>query len=322
MSETLPAVTKAANLVEKYRSEHALVFVNDKELQTHPLFVAEVTLLKAAPEDFHNISGSFMPKSYIVDRIGEAAGINFIETACSTRKDGEWVYVGRSQGKKRLPDGTWRLSHVHEYEFDVETRAGLDFINDKKSKTPKYGSEVAQRQHMLEMKKFGRQRAGTGAHLKVIRELVGMPIGLKAGEVQNAQMVFSRVALNTEEMLANADTRQAAIRVALGARDEIFGPAPERNVTPEKPTLAIVADESEEPADNSGLPADDDIPWEKTELDPLTQIRAWFEEQKKNVPETTAAWITDLLDGKDGEDFGLLEKYKDALEKKMTGAPK
>ena len=153
--KNLPAIQakqlEAVSLVEKYRSENALVFVRDEDLKTHSLFIPEVTLLKAGPADFHNISGSCMPKSYMVDRMGEAAGIAFIAAECSTRKEGDWVYVGRSQAKRRLPDGTWRTSHVQEYEFDVETRAKLDFAKSpdkyKSEKAPYYTFMQSPRRH-------------------------------------------------------------------------------------------------------------------------------------------------------------------------------
>ena len=333
--KNLPAIQEkqqeAVQMVEKYRSEHALVFVNDEDLKTHPLFIPEVTILAVKQDDFHNISGSLMPKGHITDRIGEASGVSFIATECGTRKDGDWVYVGRAQGKKRQTDGTWRLSQAHEYEFDVDTRAELDF--NGKYGADKYKTDKDKLVHKLEMKKFARQRAGTGARLKVIRELVGMPTGFKQPQLQGGQMVFARVALNTQEMLADPDTRQAAIRVALGATDEIFGPTP-RNVTPEREALPEPEAESEEPPAESatafpGLPADDDIPGfdgpakEPTEVEIL---RSWFKMRIAEVSaKDTKQWIKDFLagklDGKDSQDVEVLKQYKGALERKLAAVP-
>ena len=201
------AQSRASELVEKYRGENALVFVQKEDLQTQRIFLPEVVVVRATAEDFHNISGQFAPKGYMTDRIGEAAGIAFITEGCGTRKEGEDTYVGSAQGKKRLPDGSWRSSSKSEYEFDVEVRAAEDFAKDRKGL---YKTEAAQAKHKLELKKFARQRASTGARLRVIRELTGMPPAFKAPDIQRA-MVFSRVAVNTDQLLADPATRGAAI---------------------------------------------------------------------------------------------------------------
>ena len=304
-------------MVEKYRSEKALVFVNDEDLETHALFIPEVTLLQVARTDFHSITGKLMPKSHIVDRIGDASGISFVAAECSTRKEGQLVWVGRAQGKKRMPDGMWRVSHVHEYEFDVETRAELDF-NGKQA--AKYRTDKDKTIHTLELKKFARQRAGTGARLKVIKELVGMATSFDPAEIQGGKLVLARVALNTQRMLEEPEMRNAIIQNAIGATEDIFGPG-ERDVTPSPEALPAPEEAGDvEPEQQAleGIPSDTDIPWDN----PLEDIRKWFEMRIHEVPaQGTKDWIRSLLDDKaSGQDLKVLQNYKAKLEAKMAAA--
>lgn len=254
----------ALAVVQKHEQAKDLVFVRPEDLQTQAMFVPEVTVLHATPEDFHRISGGqMMPKSYHTDRIGQAAGISFIAEGCGTRKEGENVYVGYAQGRKRLPDGTWRISGVHEYEFDVDSRAREDFL----ANPDKYPTDVAKERHVLELKRFARQRAGTGARLKVIRELAGIPIAFRPEQINRA-MVVCRIAVNTSELLATPGMQQAAIQQAVGTQPMLFGPEP-RDVTPDRPALeapAATADplpdgKPEEPPEDD---FQDDIPWDES----------------------------------------------------------
>jgi len=236
-------------------------------LQTQKMFIAQVTVLHATPNDFHDypINGKMMPKGYHVDRIGEAAGVEFIPEHCGTRKEGENVWVGFAQGKRRMGDGTYRSSSKQDYEFDVDTRAEEDFLNDKKGK---YKTETDKRKHFLELKKFARQRASSGARLRVIRELVGIPIAFGKEDFQRAMLV-SRIAVNTDEMLGDPEMRQAAIDHAVGAQGKLFGPP--KDVTP--PAEALPEPEGEE------APEDDwDEPDQGTELSEIDKARIKLEE--------------------------------------------
>jgi len=227
----LPAVKDnqitALEMVRKYKSENQLVFVAEEDLRTHTMFLPEVVVIRSTPDDFHNVSGNFQPKGYQVDRIGEASGISFLMENCGTRTetvDGNTVYVGFSQAKKRLPDGTWRTSSICEYEFNPVKRAEEDVLKDSKGK---YGNEKERKLLLLTYQKFGRQRADTGARLRVIRELTGMPISFKPQEIAKA-MIFSRIAINTDALLADPEMRAAAIRIATGASEQLYGPAKEQ----------------------------------------------------------------------------------------------
>lgn len=267
-------------VIKRHEAAQDLVFVRPEDLQTQKMFVPEITVLHATPEDFHNINGQMMPKSYYADRIGEAAGVSFIAENCGVRKESETVWVGFTQAKKRWPDGTWRTSQVHEYEFDVEVRAQEDFLG----KPDKYKTEVEKEKHRLELKKFARQKAGTGARLKCIRELVGIPISFKPQQMAKA-IVVSRISLNTDEMFSDPNMRQAAIQHAVGAQQQIFGPGDnERKVIAEDAGLEIPADEVKD-ATAQQQPIDDfkdDIPWQE---DPRDIVRRGLQHYLDNNQE-------------------------------------
>jgi hypothetical protein len=136
-----------------------------------------------------------------------------------------------------MPDGSYRTSSVQQYEFDVDVRSEEDFLNDKKGR---YTSDIEKRKHVLELKKVARQRAATGARLRVIRELVGIPIAFSKDDFMRA-LVVSRIQVNTDEMLADPGMRQAAIGHAVGAAESMYG-SPERDVTPSAAALPQARD--------------------------------------------------------------------------------
>ncbi len=228
-NQNLPATTNhveiATGLVQKYRGQQDLVFVSDEELRTQAMFFPEIVAVHAEPGDFHKIGQKFMPKKHIVDRIAEAAGITFLEQNCGTRTEtveNNTAWIGFAQGKKRMPDGTWRTSSVCEYEFDPSMRAEEEIL-----KNPgKFKDEVSKKLKVLELKKFARQRANTGARLRTIHEITGMQTSFEAGQLKRA-LVYSRVAVNTDLLLADPQTREIALDAALGITRQIYGPSKE-----------------------------------------------------------------------------------------------
>ena len=233
--------SNAIQALENHKND--LVFVSREDLQTQKMFLPEIVVIRGTQDDFHNISGKFMPKREHTDKIGEAAGIVFLEKNCGTRSEqleGHTVYIGFAQAKKRLPDGTWRTSSVCEYEFDPVKRAEEDILRDTKGK---YNTDKQKKLALLTYQKFGRARANSGARLRVIRELTGMPTAFLPTEIQKA-MIFGRIAVNTDELLSDPATRHDAIQHALGARDAIYGP---KDVTPEPEALPAPEQQDDEP---------------------------------------------------------------------------
>ena len=227
---------KALSIIEQHKKENALIYINPEDLQTQKLFIPQVTVLHALPQDFHSIDGKKMPKSHHTYRIGEAAGVSFVPEHCSVERLDDHTWVGRSQGKRRQPDGTWKTSNVCEYEFDAELRAQIDA---KEKAGPKYEKKL------LELRKFGRQRAETGAKSRVIRELVGIPTSFDNQDISRA-MVVCRIAVNTDPLLDDPATAQAAIEVAMTGKTTVYGPSEPIDVTPEPEALPAPDDSADD----------------------------------------------------------------------------
>ena len=224
--------TTALTRIEEAQKAGALVFV-DKDWVTEktPLFKPEVSEIKLNKEnDCFNISGKFMPKREVVDRIGEASGIDFIfgevrnvtveDDTCGKRT----VYTAVAQGRKMMSDGSYRMSSKCDYEFDPVLRAMLDYNvteltektkqqKKKNAKGEEYGSTLAR--YILELQKVATQRANTGARLRVIRELVGMPTAFDSKDIDKP-LYFGRMVQNTEYILKTPEGRTMATAKALG----------------------------------------------------------------------------------------------------------
>ena len=226
-TSNLPATNyskEAFELIKSHEANQDLIFVAPEDLRTQSMFLPEVVVIKSTIDDYHDLkTGQFMPKGHQTDRIGEAAGVAFLDKNCGTRTemvDGNTAYVGFAQGKKRMPDGTWRTSSICEYEFNPVLRAEEDILRDKGDK---FKDENKRKLQMLTYKKFGRARASTGARLRVIRELTGMQTSFKRDQLQKS-MVFCRIAVNTDLLLADPKTREVALEAALGITRQIYGP--------------------------------------------------------------------------------------------------
>jgi hypothetical protein len=237
------AVVKAA------KDKGALVFANIENMEAKvDLYRTEVTEITFAESDFHTINSKSMPNKAATDRIGEACGVQFIQAACrvtaETRDDTlcgkRTVYRAEAQGKIRMPDGSWRTSTVDEYEFDPVLRAMLDKnvaeLNEKTK--PLVGKAI------LEYTKVARQRAATGARLRVIRQLTGMPGAFEKADAIKP-FVFTRVVQNTDYILKTPEGRAMATAQALGwDAASLFGAR--------KNALPPAADNAEEPYTPAG----------------------------------------------------------------------
>lgn len=228
-------VTKALTVLQGAVKNGALAFVTQEDcMAVTPLYKPEITIinLKLPADrndqnaDVYNISGKYMPKREIVDRIGEATGLVFIHDGCKTWTETyeddiagkRTVYISEQQAKKRMSDGSWRTSSVQAYEFDPVMRAMLDYnvteLNAQTKQTKnRFGKSLAQT--ILEYTKVARQRAETGARLRVIRELTNMPTAFSAEDAKKP-LVFGRFAQNTDYILQTREGRAMASAQALG----------------------------------------------------------------------------------------------------------
>jgi hypothetical protein len=289
-------MTTALVTLEDARKENALVYINEGHLKPDtPLYKTQETKITLdIKNDVHDIGGKMMPKREAVDRMGEASGISFVSSGCrtwtETRDDSagkRTVFISEQQGKMRMPDGSWRTSAVKAYEFDPNLRAmldiGVDEWNERTKKQRKTGNDGAAYGKPLAMlameySKHARQRAESGAKLRVIRELTGMPTAFSKEEIKKP-MVFSRVVQNTDYLLKTPEGRMLAAAQATGTQDVVAalygkqlpaGPGADeaaenmRNVTEEnsgvdrQPSAEALADAAEGDDDWTRLkPADD-----------------------------------------------------------------
>jgi hypothetical protein len=247
-------------LVQNAKDKGALVFANMENLESKvDLYRTEVTELKIAEGDFHNIQGKMMPSKAATDRIGEACGVQFIQSACKVFAESRddppcgkrTVFRAEAQGRIRMPDGSWRFSTVDEYEFDPVLRAMLDKnVTELTEATKKNIGRT-----ILEYSKVARQRAATGARLRVIRQLTGMPAAFDKTDAAKP-MVFTRVVQNTSYILNTPEGRAMATAQALGVdMATLFGGRKLPNPTEPQP--------EGQPFDNSS----DDIPPENNAAD-------------------------------------------------------
>jgi len=236
-----PAVKETAlAVIENAAKNGSLIFFDkDNGFPSIELYKTEVTLLDINKEkDCFKISGKYMPNRSMVDKIGEASGVTFIsgDTKIIVVNDEDAgkhpIYVGTAQGKVRLPDGTWRTSSVAHYEFDPTLRAMQDFKISKltpetrmkrrtKDDGTSYGNTLEEA--ILEYRKMARQRANTGARLRVIRELVAMPISFTEEQIKKP-VLLGRIVQNTSYILNTPEGKMMATAQALGVdMSGIFG---------------------------------------------------------------------------------------------------
>jgi len=311
----LPAIqqAEAKTLVEKYRSQNYLVYVNEEDLHTQTMFLPEIVLVNSTPDEFHDISGKFMPKRHQTDRIGEAAGVVFLEENCGTRIDkidGNTVYVGFAQAKKRLPDGTWRVSSICEYELNPVKRVEEDILRDTKGK---YKTEKDQKLALLNYQKFGRARASTGARLRVVRELTGMPTAIEAKDLKKA-MVFCRIALNTDVLLQQPELRETAVKLALGAKETIYGPDKQLEHRPQYEVSGNGEEKETVPWDEQPEETEE----EKQTKEMIEDLQARREKYDKSLPKDAKEIIDETLarENPDSKTISALIDKLDVWEQK------
>jgi len=310
--------TTALTRIEAAQKAGALVFV-DKDWVTEktPLFKPEVSEIKLDKEnDCFNISGKFMPKREVVDRIGEASGIDFVfgEVRSVTLEDEicgkRTVYTAVAQGRKMMSDGSYRTSSKCDYEFDPVLRAMLDFDvteltaqtklkRRRSSKGEEYGPTLAK--YILELQKVATQRANTGARLRVIRELVGMPTAFALKDIEKP-LYFGRMVQNTEYILKTPEGRSLATAKALGIDiSTLFG----------KPQIA--ASEPINVTPNDMPPSNETPPADNTAASLAAEAAESTEPEFPDEPTVPGSEQEDLLVQKGLVIEQIMNSYKDAL---------
>ena len=220
--------------------------------------------------DVHNIQGQFVPGRAAVDRIADAAGVSFVPEKCTVEKIGPRCWVGKAVGRRRRVDGVTFQDVYDEYEFDVDVRE-QELVENARAEIQRGGSATEVkvmaklRKDVLTLTKFGRQRAATGARLRVIKALTGFKASFKRDELTRP-FVMSRVTIDTTKLLATPGLQHEALSHFLGgSAAAAYGPQTARNVTTTyAPVLAppeyahdLPPDEEDPPAVESAAPVSD-----------------------------------------------------------------
>lgn len=332
-------VTKALAVIDGAKKNGALAFVSREDcLAVTPLYKPEVTIIQLRlPQkqrdndaDVYEISGKYMPKREIVDRIGEATGLVFIREGCRTwtelREDDiagkRTVYLSEQQAKKRMSDGSFRTSSVQAYEFDPVLRAMVDYgvteLNAQ-TKQQKNRSGKTLAQTILEFTKVARQRAETGARLRVIRELTNMPTAFSKADAAKP-LVFGRFAQNTGYILQTQEGRAMASAQALGIDvASLFGGRRLPSADAETADAAPAAIPASEP--QAALP-DNTADYQETGAEDAFGDAPDFPPENAPAPQADTAALAEQAAGTGESEFDALTQsleqwvktYKDRLD--------
>lgn len=332
-------VTKALAVIDGAKKNGALAFVSREDcLAVTPLYKPEVTIIQLRlPQnqrdndaDVYEISGKYMPKREIVDRIGEATGLVFIREGCRTwtelREDDiagkRTVYLSEQQAKKRMSDGSFRTSSVQAYEFDPVLRAMVDYgVTELNAQTKQQKNRLGKTlaQTILEFTKVARQRAETGARLRVIRELTNMPTAFSKADAAKP-LVFGRFAQNTGYILQTQEGRAMASAQALGIDvASLFGGRRLPSAEAEAADTAPAAIPASEP--QAALP-DNTADYQETGAGNAFGDAPDFPPENTPAPQADTAALAEQAAGTGESEFDALtqsleqwvETYKDRLD--------
>jgi hypothetical protein len=308
----------ALTLVNDAKKRGALIYVDMNDLTpSTELFRSEPQEILFEKKQFHNIKGKYQADKAATDKMAELGGIFFIDSASSERlvhkndpifgERDAWVVT--AQGKKQNSDGSWRPSNIEAYEFDPPVRAfedlGLTEINDS--------NRTAFIRKVIEYTKPALPRAKTGARLRVIRYLLGLPPSFTEDEIKRP-MVFNRIVMNTAFVLSTPEGKMMATAKALGVdvSSLLFGERPNLSNAIEPSNAqssAGIPPENLKPADTSGF----DYGSDSSNAD----VESLANEAAKEKPESETS-----EDKAESEEFqkltvqleGLLESYGDKLD--------
>jgi hypothetical protein len=176
----------------------------------------------------------YAPKVSVLDRIADCAGITFVKNEThDVMHDDEFGkhtgYVSTCIGRKLMSDGNYKDSSEQIYEFDPLIQAMSENTEDAKIK-----------RKTVEYRKVAIKRAETGARLRVIRELVGLPQGFPKERAEK-YFVIGRTVPNLKEIASTERGRALAECKALGIDPALllYGERREQKLLPAQDASAV-----------------------------------------------------------------------------------
>jgi hypothetical protein len=305
--EAIRQEAKAKALAILNTEPGCISYVRPEDLETASLFIPVVSIIKPTPDDFYPmIPGvGIMAKPQLVNLLREKAGVEILHT--ETQKRGEYVYHAHVTGQKRQPDGTM-LTQDASYEFDAEKRAELDAINQP----DKYKGDIGKRKHLLELCKFGEQRAVTGAQHALIHKLAHIARSFKTPEELLKGMKVLRIDRNINGVMAMPGMQQAAIDRMLGATETVYGP---RQIEAAPRTVDVESGEMiQQPAASGEPDLFDDAPAAPAaEKTPMEQARELLSSYRGKI--ASSAKATKLLDEMLAKPDATIEEVNSAIDR-------
>jgi hypothetical protein len=151
----------------------------------------------------------YVPKVCVLDRIADCAGITVVKNETNeVMHDDEYgkhtAFIANCMGRKLMSDGNYKDSSLQIYEFDPLIQAMSEGADDSKI-----------RRKTLDYRKNAAKRAETGARLRVIRELAGLPQGFPKERAEK-YFVIGRTVPNLKEIASTPRGRALAEWKALG----------------------------------------------------------------------------------------------------------
>ena len=187
---SVPAVVEGARdhlerSLERLRGRGFAVYADAGALVvSDPAVGARLRVVTVDPARCHDVSGKLMPRRDQLDELARSVGVSFVPGGCGTRKEGPYVWVGRAVARCLRPDGR-HSEFVGEYEWDAELR--LEEWVAGRHQPP---TEIEKAKEFLGLRKFGRARADTGARMRALRAVLGIPTAFSRDEARRP-MVFA-----------------------------------------------------------------------------------------------------------------------------------
>jgi hypothetical protein len=181
----------------------------------------------------------YAPKVNVLDRIADCAGITFVKNETNeVMYDDEYgkhaAFISNCIGRKLMSDGNYKDSSLQIYEFDPLIQAMSESTDESKM-----------RKKTLDYRKNAAKRAETGARLRVIRELVGIPQGFPKARAEN-YFVIGRIVPNLIQIASTERGRALAECKALGIDPALllYGARQNQRFLPDYDTTLTLAEDT------------------------------------------------------------------------------